>query len=86
MISFMIQQVLFQNFSPKIGEIGIFFYNFSLPVKPGFTGYIGKPVLPVFTSFYRYKFSTLMISNRADLGTYTNMESVGKLRHFLFSY
>ena len=48
----MILQVLFQNFSPKIGEIGIFFYNFSLPVKPGFTGNIGKPVLPVFTSFY----------------------------------
>ena len=55
----MIQQVLFQNFSPKIGEIGIFIYNLSLPVKPGFTGNIGKPVLPVFTRFYRYKLSTL---------------------------
>ena len=37
MISFMIQQVLFQNSSPNISEIGHFFYNFALPVKPGFT-------------------------------------------------
>ena len=48
----MIQQVLFQNSSPNISEIGHFFYNFALPVKPGFTGNIGKPAyrfLPTFT-------------------------------------
>ena len=33
--------------------------KFALPVKALFTGKLGKPVLPVFTSFYRYKFTTL---------------------------
>ena len=56
MISFMIQQVLFQNLSPKISEIGNVFYNFALPVKPGFTGNIGKPVLPVFYQFLPVQF------------------------------
>ena len=34
--------------------------KFALPVKALFTGKLGKPVLPVFTNFYRYKFTTLL--------------------------
>ena len=46
----------------KMSEIAKFVDNgnkFALPVKALFTGKLGKPVLPVFTNFYRYKFTTL---------------------------
>ena len=50
------------KFGPKMSEIAKFVDNgnkFALPVKALFTGKLGKPVLPVFTNFYRYKFTTL---------------------------
>ena len=62
MRSLNIQRTLAQNFSPIIMEIANIFYNFALlvqlSVKP-FTSKITKPVLPVFTIFYRYKLATL---------------------------
>ena len=51
------------KFGPKMSEIAKFVDNgnkFALPVKALFTGKLGKPVLPVFTNFYRYKFTTLL--------------------------
>ena len=52
------------KFGPKMSEIAKFVDNgnkFALPVKALFTGKLGKPVLPVFTNFYRYKFTTLLL-------------------------
>ena len=54
------------KFGPKMSEIAKFVDNgnkFALPVKALFTGKLGKPVLPVFTNFYRYKFTTLGVSD-----------------------
>ena len=44
-----------QESGPKMDEIAKFFHNgkkFAIPVKALFTSKAGKPVLPVFNTFY----------------------------------
>ena len=64
MTFFNFQLPLVAKFGPKMSEIAKFVDNsnkFALPVKALFTSKLGKPVLPVFTNFYRYKFTTLCV-------------------------